>query len=417
VKNKNEIEILLVGDELLKGERSDAHVSHMGRALHRRGARVARAHVVGDSVDAIAAVVAERVAAARVLIVAGGLGPTPDDITRIGVAKALGLELEFHEPSWQTIQKYFADRGKVASDVNRQQAEFPAGATVIPNGLGTAPGFSVDHQGATVVVLPGPPVEAHRMLEIDVLPMVQNIFQRDAVRVETYRTIGVGESVMREIVGDKLDAIDAYVVSSLPSRFGVDIVLTQKEGDVERTALDVEAERLERDLRGVIGTKLYERGERSLFEVVHDELTRRGETLAVAESLTGGWIGKRFTDLAGSSAYFLADVVSYSDDAKAEYLGVQSETLSTFGAVSEETCTEMVHGIRHRTGATYGLATTGIAGPGGATPKKPVGLTYIGVSWDGGCLVKRQVYSGARDDVRQRSVHGVVWLLYDYLFK
>jgi nicotinamide-nucleotide amidase len=415
VKDRNDIEIVLVGDELLKGERSDAHLGYMGRALGRCGARVARAHVVGDIVDAIAEVVAERIAAARVLIVTGGLGPTPDDITRVGVAKALGLDLEFDEPTWEAIQRFFADRGRVASDVNRQQAEFPAGATIIPNQLGTAPGFAIDHEGATVVVLPGPPVEVQRMLESNVLPLVRGIFQCEPVRVETYRTIGIGESAMREILGGELDAITAYHVASLPSRIGVDIVLTQKSARLGRAVLDEEADRLERDLRGVIGTKLYERGERSLFEVVHDELVRRGETLAVAESLSGGWIGKMFTDLPGSSAHFLADVVAYSDEAKIEYLGVRTETLSAFGAVSEETCTEMVHGIRHRTGATYGLATTGIAGPEGGTPKKPLGLTFIGVSWDGGCLVKRQVYGGTRDDVRQRAVHGVVWLLYDHL--
>jgi nicotinamide-nucleotide amidase len=149
--------------------------------------------------------------------------------------------------------------------------------------------------------------------------------------------------------------------------------------------------------------------------VVHDLLTSRQETMAVAESLTGGWISKQFTDFSGSSAYLLGDVVAYADDAKAKILGVNSETLEQFGAVSEETCTEMAHGVRHRLGATYGLATTGIAGPTGGTPKKPVGLTYIGISWDGGCLVKRQVYGGTRDDVRRAASHGVVWMLFDRL--
>jgi nicotinamide-nucleotide amidase len=412
---KNDVEIILVGDELLKGERRDSHVQYLARGLLRRGVRVARTHVVGDAVDDIAAVVTERLPLARVLVLTGGLGPTPDDITRVGVAQALGLDLEFHEPSWETIERFFAQRGKTATDVNRQQAEFPAGSTVVPNALGTAPGFWVEHQETAVVALPGPPIEVQQMFEADVLSRIATLFQREPVRVETFRTIGVGESNMRSIVGEKLDAIGAFNVSSMPSRISVDIVLTEKPGLTDRHILDEEADRFERDLRASLGTYFYERGERSLFEVVHGLLVERGETLAIAESLTGGWIGKRFTDLSGSSAYLLADVVAYGNDAKVDYLGVQNDTLEHFGAVSEEACTEMVNGIRHRTGATYGMATTGIAGPTGGTPTKPVGLTYIGVSWDGGCQVKRQVYAGTRDDVRRRASHGVVWLLYDHL--
>jgi nicotinamide-nucleotide amidase len=411
----NDVEILLVGDELLKGERSDTHLSYLGRVLRHCGVRVGRVQVVGDSVEEIAAVVAERCVATRMLILTGGLGPTPDDVTRHGVAKALGLCLEFHEPSWESIRRFFAERGKEATDVNRQQAEFPAGARVLANSLGTAPGFVVDHADTTVVVLPGPPPEVRQMVEYGVLPLVRDVFQREPVRVETFRTIGVGESVMRSLIGDELDVIDAYAVSSLPSRTGVDVILTEKPGLSDRSRLDEEAAQIDRVLRDSIGNKYYERGERSLFEVVHDLLTRRGETLAAAESLTGGWIGKLFTDIPGSSAHFLAGVVAYGNDAKVEYLGVNSETLETYGAVSEETCTEMAHGIRRRARADYGLATTGIAGPTGATPGKPTGLTYIGISWDGGCKVNRQVYGGTRDDVRQRACHGVVWLLYDHL--
>jgi nicotinamide-nucleotide amidase len=415
VSVKNDVEIVLVGDELLKGERTDAHASYLGRELGRCGVRVARAHVVGDSIDSIAAVVGDRFPRTRVLIVTGGLGPTPDDITREGVAKALGLRLEFHEPSWEAIEKFFAERGRSATDVNRQQAMLPAGSVVISNELGTAPGFVVDRDDTTVFVLPGPPAEVRPMVESGVLPRIRDVFRREPVRVETFRTIGVGESKIREIIGHKLDAIAAFAVSSLPSRYGVDIVLTERPGTDDRPLLDIEADGFERDLRDTVGNYFYERGERSLFEVVHDILVTRGETLAAAESLTGGWIGKRFTDIPGSSAYLLCDVVAYADDAKVEFLDVRRETLAEYGAVSEETCTEMAHGIRHRTGATYGLATTGIAGPAGGTPKKPVGLTYIGVSWDGGGLVKRQVYRGARDDVRQRASHGAVWLLFDRL--
>jgi nicotinamide-nucleotide amidase len=154
-----------------------------------------------------------------------------------------------------------------------------------------------------------------------------------------------------------------------------------------------------------------------LAEVLGDLLTARGETVAVAESLTGGLIGKQLTDVSGSSRYFLADVVSYSNESKVDYLGVEQETLDKHGAVSEETCSEMVNGVRLRTGATYGLATTGIAGPTGATPTKPLGLTYIGLSWEGGRTIRRVEYSGNRDAVRHRASHGALWLLLDHLQK
>lgn len=411
----HDIEVILVGDELLKGEKYDSHLAHLGRVFCRAGVRMARAHVVGDSVREIAELVNERRGQTRVLIVTGGLGPTPDDITRVGVASALGLELEFHEPSWEAIKTFFAERGREVTDNNRGQASFPVGAEVIPNRGGTAPGFVVESGGTTVFVLPGPPAELRLMVETDVLPRLRSLFPRDPIRVETFRTVGIGESKLLSLVGEALQAVTCYSVSSLPSPTGVDIVLTELHGVEDRRLLDSEADAIEAALRQTIGSKFYERGARSLVEVIGEHLTRRGETLAVAESLTGGWIGKLLTDVSGSSAYFLADCVAYSNEHKIDALGVSGETIVRFGAVSEETCTEMANGARQRAGATYGLATTGIAGPTGGTAEKPVGLTYIGVSSDDGCRIKRIVYSGNRDDVRRRASHGALWLLFDLL--
>jgi nicotinamide-nucleotide amidase len=168
-------------------------------------------------------------------------------------------------------------------------------------------------------------------------------------------------------------------------------------------------------LEEVLGTKLYERGERTLARVVGDLLKARGETLAAAESLTGGTVARLATEFAGSSDYFIAGAVAYSNPSKIDLLGVRGETIEQFGAVSEETCTEMAHGIRRRAKATYGVATTGIAGPGGATPHKPVGLTFLGLAWEGGSQVRRVIYPGERGAIRDRAAHGALWLLYDYL--
>ena len=179
--------------------------------------------------------------------------------------------------------------------------------------------------------------------------------------------------------------------------------------------LESEADDFEKVLRKSIGHKLYERGRRPLAKVVGDLLVERGDTVAVAESLTGGLIGKMITDVPGSSAYYLAGPITYSDESKTELLGVRKETLAEHGAVSEEVCMEMAHGVRSRVGAVWGVSTTGIAGPGGGTPKKPVGLTFIGVAFDDGTHVKRIVYRGDRDIVRDRAANGALWILYNQI--
>jgi nicotinamide-nucleotide amidase len=411
---RHDAEVILVGDELLRGERGDRHLAFLGRALRPAGVRVVRAHTVGDRVESIAALVRERMQASRLLIVTGGLGPTDDDITRDGVAQALGATLEFDEPTWQRIVEFFAARGRTPTEANRRQAMFPRGAEILGNALGTAPGFHVHHNGAHVFVLPGPPGELQAMFNELVLPRVTAAFARAPLRMEHFRTTGVGESQLVEMLGNSVAHLIGFSVSWLPNIFGVDIVLTQRP-EVASDVMDAEASQLDERLFENLGSKYYTRGERALAQVVGDELVARSQTVAVAESLTGGTVARLFTEHSGSSAYFLASTVAYANEAKVDLLGVRAETIEQFGAVSEEVCTEMAHGIRRRAKATYGLATTGIAGPTGATPHKPVGLTFIAVAWDGGVQVKRLIYTGDRHVIRERASHGVIWLLHDRL--
>jgi nicotinamide-nucleotide amidase len=416
VSMTNDAELFIVGDELHKGERGDAHLSYLGRALRPRGVRVAAARVVGDSVDRVAEVVRSRLGSARVLIVAGGLGPTPDDITRDGVARGIDRPLEFDEDSWGWITSFFERYGRAVTENNRRQAYFPSGATVIANQIGTAPGFFIETAGTVVFVLPGPPHEMQRMFERDVALRLASIFDRPPLRVETLRTFGVGESQLLEWFGELLAGLDVYDVSSLPWATGVDIILTARRG-ADAKALSDEAERVAGEMGARLGTKLYERGERSLGEVVGDLLTRRGETLAIAESLTGGMISQVVTDAAGSSAYFLANAVTYSNESKVDLVGVDPRVLQSEGAVSEVVCRQMADGVRARVGATWGMATTGIAGPTGATETKPLGLTYLGLSWDGGVDVRKRVFSGEREIVRKKAAFGALWMLYDRLVR
>ena len=412
----NDVEVILVGDELLKGERTDAHLAYMGRTLLARGLRIGLAHVVGDDHATIATLLSERLANSRAVLMSGGLGPTDDDLTRPAVAAALGVELEFHDDLWDEIRNFFESRGRKAVDSNRQQAEIPAGATVMRNPLGTAPGFWSKHGGSTVFVLPGPPRELQPMLEASVLPRLDEIFGCEALRVETFRTTGIGESQLMELVGEHLRAVQSCHVSSLPGMTGVDVVLTEKSAGTGAN-VGTEAEDFDRVLREAIGTKYYERGDRSLAAVLGAELIRLERTLSIAESLSGGWIGKLLTDVPGSSAYFLADAVTYSNESKTPLVGVRTDTLETHGAVSEEVCSEMAHGVRQRTQATYGIATTGVAGPDGGTAKKPVGLVFIGLVWEGGAQVRRMVIPASRDDIRRRVACHALWMLFDQLQK
>jgi nicotinamide-nucleotide amidase len=400
-----EVEVILVGDELLKGERRDAHLAFIGSVLGTIGVRITGAHAIGDDRHAIAALVRDRADDARVIIVSGGLGPTHDDVTREGVAEGLGLELQYREDEWQAIVKIFEGFGVDPDESNRRQAYFTEGAVTIANPKGTAAGFMVEKDDLLVAVLPGPPRDR-----------IKGIFGREPIFKGTFRTTGIGESSMTPLVKPIFDEFAAdFAVSSLPHLGGVDIVLTQKPGATGGERLRRRADAFEKRLREVLGSKVYATGNDTLEAIIGGALAGRGETLAVAESLTGGMLGKRLTDVPGSSRYLLADVVAYSNESKMKFLGVGEDSLRTYGAVSEVVCREMAEGVRRSCGASYGLATTGIAGPDGGTAEKPVGLAYLGLSWEGGDTIKHRVFPGARPDVRERVAFAALLLLHERL--
>jgi nicotinamide-nucleotide amidase len=415
MQKTGEVEIILVGNELLKGERQDAHLSFIGNAMARIGVRVTGAHVIGDDRAEIAGLISDRTDNARVIVVSGGLGPTHDDVTREGVADGLGLELEFRDNEWQTIRKIFTGFGREPDESNRRQAFFPKGAVALANPKGTAAGFMVDMDDLLVAVLPGPPRELRPMLENTVVSRVNAIFGRPPVFKRTFRTTGIGESAMTPNVAPIFDEFDEFVVSSLPHLGGVDIVITQRPDVSEGARLRERADAFEVKLREVLGHHVYATGTESLEAAIGEALAARGETVAVAESLTGGLIGKRFTATPGSSRYFLADVVAYSNAAKESFIAVSGPSLEAHGAVSEVVCREMADGVRKATGATWALASTGIAGPDGGTKEKPVGLAYYGLSWDGDDIIKHRVFPGSREDVRERVVWAALFLLFERL--
>jgi nicotinamide-nucleotide amidase len=415
LKVRNDAEIILIGDELLKGERRDSHLQYLAEALGRVGIRIGICCVVGDEKERVAEIVRDRNSMARVLIICGGLGPTEDDITRDAVAEGLGQSLEFHESAWKIIQSYFASIGIEPADTNRKQAFFPAGASPLQNANGTAPGFSIEKNGCLVIVLPGPPHELIPMVEDDVLPRLRQIFQRPPIFTETFRTVAIGESTLASLLEEIIPQYSEFDFASLFSPSGADIIITDRTGAQDGQFLAKRAAAFGDDLRRILGYKYYANGSTSLEEVVGELIIEKKSTLSIAESLTGGLIGKRITDVPGSSRYFLADIVSYSNESKVEMLNVLPETLEQFGAVSEAVCAQMAKGAREKTNATWGLSTTGIAGPGGGSDEKPVGLCYYGLSWDGGEMVRRRIFRGGREIVRERVVYAALYLLYQHL--
>jgi len=411
----HDVELLLVGYELLRGDRRDSHAEFLGRRLLETGVRVERVHVAGDDAGEIARVVRERIPLTRMLVVTGGLGPTHDDVTREGVAEGIGLPLEFDERQWDKIRAYFARSGRLASESNRRQAMFPKGAIPIDNTRGTAPGFTVESGGCLVAVLPGPPPELRTMADASLVPLAAAMFGRAAPVTRTFRTMGIGESQMSPLLDELAARYNGFTLASLPHIAGVDLILRSGPDAGALEAAAAAADAFEAELRAALGNKIYTTGDESLEEIVGRILAERGSTIAVAESLTGGLLGKRLTDTPGSSRYVLADVVAYANQAKIDFLGVNERSLASSGAVSDAVCREMADGVRRRAGATYGLATTGIAGPDGGTAEKPVGLAYFGLSWEGGCEIRRRVFAGARSDVRERVVWASLSLVYEFL--
>ncbi|MEJ2720352.1 MAG: CinA family nicotinamide mononucleotide deamidase-related protein [bacterium] len=411
--SKSDVELVIVGNELLRGDRIDSHLGYLGRRLLGVGVRLDRAHIVGDDRDRIARLIRERIPLSRTLVVTGGLGPTHDDLTREGVAGGLGVPLEFNDEQWQTIQSMFARYGWRVSESNRRQAYFPKGARPVANPLGTAPGFLIERGGCLIAVLPGPPREFRAMLDGDILPEIERLFRREPTIEETYRTAGIGESKLTPVIETLLARYGELTVASLPHVAGVDLVVRTKRGSAGAAGVPESWKEFDADLRAAVGNYIYATGDVRLEDVIGGMLAAEGSTIAVAESLTGGLLGKRLTDVPGSSRYFLADVVAYSNESKSGFLGVKEATLTAHGAVSEHVCREMADGVRLATGATYGFATTGIAGPLGGTDEKPVGLCYFGLSWTGGADIRRRIFPGERETVRERVVWASLFMLYD----
>ena len=407
------VEVVTIGTELILGATLDSNAAELGRALAAAGVEIVRRSTVPDRPDAIRAAVAEALQRTGFVVTTGGLGPTRDDETKTVVAEMLGRPLVLDESLLAALEARFQRMGRSPMPAaNRSQAYVPEGATILPNPRGTAPGLWVeDAGGRTAVLLPGVPREMRGLLVEEVLPrLVRRAGTTPrVVRSRTVRTTGVPESALAERVGAIEETIAPLTLAYLPSLLGVDLRLTAwgLPADEAERRLTEAAHRLV----PLAGEHYYGDEDTDLAAHVLARLRRGGRRLGIAESCTGGLVAERITAIPGASDTFIGAVVAYADAIKHGLLGVPQETLSAHGAVSEETVRAMAEGAQRVFAVDCSVAVTGIAGPGGGTPDKPVGTVWLAARVGAGTRTARRVFPGDRDEIRARAAQAVLDLL------
>ena len=371
-----DVEIMTIGDELLYGQVVDTNSAFMGQELAKIGLRVRQISSVSDRADEIVAALDQARQRAQVVLITGGLGPTKDDLTKHVLARYFGAELVMHEPTLHHVEEIFRRYDRPMLDVNRQQALVPANCEVLHNAVGTAPGMWFSDQGTVFVSMPGVPFEMKRLMTDYVLPRLQAQFRLAPIEHVVVMTAGIGESFLAAKFADWEDALPTNVkLAYLPSFGAVRLRLTGT--DDGRPDLRGRMLALLPALRARIGEYIFAEEETTLEAAIGKLLLARNLTIGTAESCTGGLVARRLTGVPGSSAYFRGGIVAYHNDIKQAELGVRAETLAQFGAVSEATVREMAEGARRRLGVDIAVATSGIAGPTGATDTKQVGTVCL----------------------------------------
>ena len=394
MNNVRSAEILCVGTELLLGDIINTNASYISRRLAALGIPVYRQAVVGDNPERMRQAIAESFSRSDCLILSGGLGPTCDDITKEMVAEHFGLELVLNQEALDRMMEYFSMTGRNMTKNNEKQAMAPIGARVLQNNWGTAPGFVIEQGDKTAILLPGPPIELEPMWRERVEPY---LFERSnsVIVSKNIYILGMGESMVEEKLRYMREELENPTVAPYAGNGECRVRVSARAKD-EATASEMCDRQIEKIRKTEVGEFIYGIDVDSMENALVLKLRERGMTLATAESCTGGLIAKRVTDLAGCSDVFLGGCVTYANEAKERLIGVSRETLEKYGAVSEQTAREMARGVRLALGADVGIATTGIAGPGGGTPDKPVGTVYIAVSTEEGEKVKLLTLSPKR---------------------
>ncbi len=393
-------EILAVGEELLAPGRVETNSLYLTEKLTAIGVPIGFRGIVGDEEERIAAAIRHALERSELVLVSGGLGPTADDRTRDAACRALGISMRLDEGILEGLRARFQKRGIEMPEVNRKQAMVPEGATVLENRRGTAPGLFLETlQGRILVLLPGPPRELEPMFDEQVLPRLSRVAGEVFYRTRKLWVAGLPESAVEQKTVSTYQAYENPLTTILAAPGQVEIRLTARERSA--TAADALNEELAAKLRSILGEHVFSEREESLESVVGSLLLEAGMKIAVAESITGGLIAHRLTQVAGASRYFGTGFVTYSNESKTALLGVSPDLLRRVGAVSEEVALAMARGALERASAGIAVSVTGIAGPSGGSEEKPVGLVYIGIATGAAARAERRQFPGERRQVKR----------------
>ena len=371
-------EIITIGDELLIGQIVDTNSAWIGQQMNQVGFKVHQITSVSDNREHILSALAEASQRVQMVLITGGLGPTKDDITKKTLAEYFGTGFVFSQEAYEDVEYLFKIRGREVTPLNRLQAEVPSNCTVLRNRVGTAPGMWFEENGVVYASMPGVPHEMKYLMENEVLPRLKSKFKTPFILHRTLLTQGIGESFLAEKIADFEDQLPPHIrLAYLPAAGSVRLRLS---GWGEEAFIRSEMSRLVADLQERVKEYLYGFDEETIAGVLGDLLRKNGLTISTAESCTGGNIAHLLTSIPGSSSWYMGSTITYSYESKTELLGVPKEVIEKHGAVSEEVVTSMVNNAKKLLGTSCAVATSGIAGPGGGTPDKPVGTVWIAVS-------------------------------------
>ena len=406
--------IITIGDEILIGQILDTNSRYISRALNTHGIVVEERTSIGDNRQQIVETLDRALAQSEVVIITGGLGPTKDDITKHTLCDYFGSTLRYDEVEAEHIRTMLAARNIAFNELNRGQAMVPECCTVLHNAHGTAPGMWFEREGRVVISLPGVPFEMQHLIDESVMPRLAAHFELREIVHRTMITFGIAESILAERISAWEEALPEYIhLAYLPAPNVVRLRLSAYEVEGRKVRNEIDA--LFEKLRTIIPDNIAGFEDASVEELVHNILTERGETLAVAESCTGGAIASKFTAQAGASAYFLCGVVSYSNESKSNVLGVKMSDIAQYGAVSEQVAIAMAQGVKGVSGANFAISTTGIAGPTGGSEEKPVGTVWIGIATPSKCYAVKKNCGTDRSQIISRATAYAISLLYEEL--
>ena len=406
-------EVLSIGTELLLGEITDTNAQHISAKLKEIGVDVYRRATVGDNLGRVRDCFREALCRADIVIASGGLGPTSDDVTAEALGLALGRRLEFSDEAWEKMCRFFERRGRRPSEADKKQALVVQGAVLLDNRHGTAPGQAVQCDGKLAVILPGPPREMIPMLEDQVLPLIRKLFPSlIPIEIRNLKLVGIPESRVQEVLADLMESANP----SLAPYVGIaEIRLRIAARSFSPNEARLLISQVESEIRMRLGKHVYGADDDTLESACGELMVKRGLTLATAESVTGGLLSHRITQVPGSSRYFKVGMVAYDPAIKATCLGVPGEALRRNQAVSADVAVSMAKNVMALAGAKIGLSTTGFAGPGGGTAEEPVGTVYVGLAHQGGTRVDRQVYAGSRASIKEFAAQRALVVLWEYL--